>query len=195
MKKTNFKRGVLLLLFVSLALLAVTGCQEQPSVFSSDVSTTISGEQNPPITEDQKDLISRWEETMQNPDDQTVRFSAEPYIQNPELSWSYLLDVEVKDGQIYLSDVLYDKITYTEAFDLQCIEGLLSFAEHSDGAIAQTLEQIRTQKGCYLLETDSDSKYGKQIAVYEIDSTYYFVSYYGNGEVVRIHFAEAITET
>ena len=48
---------------------------------------------------------------------------------------------------------------------------------------------IKNSETCYLLETKQDSPVGEKICVYEIDDVFYFVRFYDNGKVMRIHYA------
>jgi hypothetical protein len=118
---------------------------------------------------------------------ETIEFRAEPFLQSNALSWMYSLDVRIEGELIYLNDILYDKITYVEGFNLDY--GPLFPVVYE--SITAEIDKINSQKGCYILETDSDSKAGKKIAMYIIDDTYYFVRFFDNGSVMRIHSGKA----
>jgi len=116
---------------------------------------------------------------------QTIAFRAEPFLQSSALSWMYSLDVRIEGELIYLNDILYDKITYVEGFTLDY--GHLFPAPAVDESITEAIDKINSQKGCYMLETDGNNKFGQKIAMYIIDDTYYFIRFYDNGTVMRMH--------
>jgi hypothetical protein len=118
---------------------------------------------------------------------ETIEFRAEPFLQSNALSWVYSLDVRIEGEVIYLNDVLYDKIIYVEGFTLDY--GPLFPVVYE--SITAEIDKINSQKGCYILETDGDSKAGKKIAMYIIDDTYYFVRFFDDGSVMRIHSGKA----
>ena len=116
-----------------------------------------------------------------------IEFRAEPFLEHIGLSWIYSMDVkmDMDNGKIYLNDVLYDQISYVEDFDLDY--GVLSPWPRVNESITEELDKINSQTGCYLLETQSESKYGQKIAMYVIGDTYYFLRFFEDGTVMRIH--------
>lgn len=116
---------------------------------------------------------------------EVIEFRAEPFLQDCSLSWVYGMDVRIENGQYYLNDILYDKVTYVEDFVLDYGTGLSSMYYQEEKYI-EALTQIDSQKGCYLLETESEKSYGT-LAMYVIDDTYYFFRFFENGTVMRIH--------
>lgn len=119
-------------------------------------------------------------------DNEFVTFRAETYIQSPEMSWEYSLDVEVKADKIYINGVLYVESSSTPPIVLYS-DGFLSYAASFGTEIANTLTKIKDCGSCFLLETEQDSKTGQIISVYEIDDFLYFVRFFDNGEVMRVH--------
>ena len=92
--------------------------------------------------------------------------------------------IDIDNGGIYLNDVLYDQISYIEGVELDWgtpISGI-----NKVEMMREAISKINGQKGCYILETTGESKYGK-IAMYVIGDTYYFVRFYDNGQVMRVH--------
>ena len=55
------------------------------------------------------------------------------------------------------------------------------------------MEKILGSESCHILEAEDYNKYGEQIAVYDIDGSYYFVTIY-NGMAYRIHGAAFFEE-
>lgn len=116
---------------------------------------------------------------------EVMEFRAEPFLQHIALSWVYGMDVRIENGQYYLNDILYDKVTYVEDFVLDYGTGLCPMYYQEEKYI-EVLAQINSQKGCYLLETESEKSYGT-LAMYVIGDTYYFFRFFENGTVMRIH--------
>ncbi len=180
MLKFNFRSlfiilGAIILLFVSLGCNHIDG-----STLNSKEDTHNKEEQQSP--------------NMTSQNDNTVSFRAEPYIQMPALSWEYSLDVKVVDGKIYINDVLYEQVPSSVPPIVLLSDGLLNHAAFLDDTngnqkISNTLKRIKDCESCYVLETDEDSKAGKRISVYELDNAYYFVRFFENGEIMRIHYA------
>ena len=116
---------------------------------------------------------------------EVIEFRAEPFLQDIALSWVYGMDVRIENGKYYLNDILYDKVTYVEDFVPNYGTGLSSMYYQEEKYI-EVLAQINNQKGCYLLETESEKSYGT-LAMYVIGDTYYFFRFFENGTVMRIH--------
>ena len=123
-------------------------------------------------------------------ENQVIEFYAEPIFENGAISWMYSMNVkiDIDNGGIYLNDVLYDQISYIEGVELDWgtpISGI-----NKVEMMREAISKINGQKGCYILETTGESKYGK-IAMYVIGDTYYFVRFYDNGQVMRVHSGTA----
>ncbi len=163
--KTKNLRAVLLCLACLLVFCAFAGCkQEAPDTSAS--------------------LVTRFE-PMKDTDDK-IAFVAEQRLGHIAMSAWFSLEISVDNGRIYVNDKLYDAVTYTENFDLVYSEGLLLAEKNAENAMANTLEEIKAHGGCYLLEmTDQDGK----IAVYELNDTFYFITFGENGEAIRVHSA------
>ena len=116
-------------------------------------------------------------------------FTANLYAKYRSVSFAYKLDVSVSGGKVYINDVLYDKVSYVDNPGVDYFPlNQYRFTE-DDGLSSSVLEQINACKKCYLLEvpeTEENTTYGKTIAVYEINVTYYFVRT-DSPEVVYIH--------
>ena len=120
-------------------------------------------------------------------ENQTIEFCAEPFLQDVSLSWMYSLSVKIdldNDG-IYLNNILYDQISYVDNYVLDF--GTLMPSDLINEIVTEAIDKINSQKGCYLLETASESKYGQKIAMYVIGDTYYFIRFFENGQVMRVH--------
>jgi hypothetical protein len=55
----------------------------------------------------------------------------------------------------------------------------------------EAINKINSQKGCYILETAIESKCGQKLAMYVIGDTYYFIRFFDNGQVMRVHSGTA----
>ena len=116
-----------------------------------------------------------------------TEFKADHFLQGVNLSWSYSINVSVDNENIYLDGVLY-KESYKSSHGVLVDEALIADAKTKDRE--EILNKIRDADFCYELTTDEETKLGQRIAVYKIDRTYYFVNFYENGNVLRIHAAE-----
>ena len=119
----------------------------------------------------------------------TLEFRADTYAQHVAMSWWYSIDVKVENGHIYLDDILYDRVSYVEKYEFLENDHLFSDV-YSEEEISETLEKIRNQKGCYVLEAKINDTTDMTYVVYDIEGTYYFLSFSDNGEVRRIHVAD-----
>ena len=143
------------------------------------------------ILSDEQLLISQWEKDMRD-DNGDIEFTAVTFAQDVTLSWMYSLDVKVYDGDIYLNDILYDSVEHITDPKIVYSQGFVWDMEMNNGNNATTdaLKKIKNSDSCYMLKTENISKYGQQIVVYNIDGTYFFLSFFENSEVARIHFAK-----
>lgn len=191
MLKTNL-RSLFLVLGVVILLVVSVGCS------SSDGSSIDNMENSQGSVEQQElgtkigELCARIQTNMTTANDGNIIFSAEPYIQAPALSWEYSLNVKIEDGKIYINSVLYEESSSTPPAVIYS-DGFLSHADYTDKInnteITSTLTKIKDCESCYLLETGQDSKAGQKISVYEIDNFLYFIRFFDDGEVMRIHYA------
>ncbi len=117
-------------------------------------------------------------------ENQTIEFCAEPILENGAISWMYSINVKIDNGKIYLNEILYDQVSYVE--DMKLDWGTPLSGNIRPEMMTEAIGKINSQKGCYILETTSESKYGK-IAMYVIGDTYYFIRFYDNGQVMRVH--------
>ncbi len=131
-------------------------------------------------------LVKEFEAFMDKNSEKSV-LTAHPYLQAVALSWEYSVQIEVKDGEIYLNEVLYDKVTHTDELEIKYGEEVTLQLTSKEPSVSETLEAIKQHKGCYVLETDSSSKFGKKVAVFLIDDEFYFVNFFDGGNVMRIH--------
>ena len=172
-------RSLFLVLGVVILLIVSVGCNHTNDNIPDDTKDSQSSEIQPvaPVTTEYDGVIS---------------FSAAPYTQLSALSWEYSLDIKIENGKIYIHDILYDGSTSVSPV-IEYEEGALTLAHHTNEAtgtdIANTLTKIKNSKTCFLLETKQHSPVGEKICVYEIDDVFYFVRFYDNGKVMRIHYA------
>jgi hypothetical protein len=174
--------GVLLIIFTFV------GCNQADKAPINDKKETpidVEGERNG-VDQPNKTFLDNIEGSRDN----KIEFSADTYIQHPALSWVYSLDVTMEDGHIYLNEILYDTVSYEETNDLLLGDAFMAFA-NSDQEISATLEKIKSCKGRYIIKTSNEhARCGEKIAVYDIDGSYYFLSFFEeNGYVMRIHKA------
>lgn len=118
------------------------------------------------------------------PATQVIEFCAEPILENGAISWMYSINVKIDNEKIYLNEILYDQVSYVE--DVKLDWGTPMSGNNKNEMMTEAIGKINSQTGCYILETTSESKYGK-IAMYVIGDTYYFVRFYDNGQVMRVH--------
>lgn len=192
MLKLNLQRLLLMIGAITL-LVASVGCgNSDGNILSSDKNVQDSKEK-PKLETGVGELSA----SFRTDGNEGVTFSAEPYIQAPELSWEYSLDIEIKADKIYINGVLYEKSSSTPPTVLYS-DGFLSYAaytdEISDAEITNILTKIKDCGSCYLLKAEQESKAGQMIYVYEIDNFLYFVRFFDNGEVMRIHRAPVAQE-
>ena len=120
-----------------------------------------------------------------------TEFVAVPFADCGFLSWQYSLEVKVIDNEIYLNDLLYREISDNK-FDITNMDSF--FLCHIEGVeILNFLEKLENSEMLCLLGTESQSSIGQQIAIYDIDGAYYFLSFYDDCEIVRIHYKEYMT--
>ena len=137
---------------------------------------------------DKQKLIAQLKQDS-NVDSGTIEFTADPFIQHGALSWMYSIDVKVIDGNIYLNDILYDKVEIINQPYITYSEGLLSDAYMADDEkISEALGKIQNSESCYILETEKNDATSKKMLVYNIDGIYYFLSFFED-EVMRIHYS------
>ncbi len=118
------------------------------------------------------------------PSDPPKALSAKPYMQPLAMSAVYSLEITVDGDTIYVNNKAYKYISYEENLELT-YENFAPIDENEDKTEANaTLEKLKTQKGCHIIEHKDHST--SRIAIYQIDGIYYFVSY-TDGNAVRIH--------
>ena len=187
LKLPQFARLCRLLAAALVLLLLLTGCNlgNPPAETAGEETTALSNEQE---TEDsiKKDPYEKILFLLEDSYQEKKELQVNPYIQDAVLSWMYSFDVVIENGKFYLGEVLYEQISFVENCSLEFSEGLLSNAQRK---IMDTLNAIKNLPGYYLLEHDGSSVYGEKIAVCEIDGELYFLTFYENGEITRIHKA------
>ena len=183
------KRFILFLLVGALLLLPLSGCladkqNEETTPANTTENTT------PEVT---------MQDSTNNPllpentpfENAPTTFTADLFAKSIYLSWEYSLVIKFVDGKLFLNNILY---SITETIDNPNIiypQELLLYieAEEDSDKKNEILGKIQNSKTCYFLESEADSKYGKEILVYYIDGIYYFLNY-SNGSVTRIHCAD-----
>ena len=191
MQKLNLHR-LYLVLSVIILLIVFVGCgSADDNIFNYNENIKSSDEQQKLGTEISK-LYMDISINMTPSKNGIISFQAEPYIQDPALSWEYSLDIKLEDDKIYINDILYEESSLVPPVVLYS-DGFLAHAnyidETTDLTTANTLTQIKNCESCYLLETKQDSKAGQQIFVYKINNALYFIRFFDNGQVMRIHSA------
>lgn len=168
MKNTS-ARAVSLVLMLLLLLTAI-GCSSEGTITLGSKSPAASGVL-PPATA--YDLFKSFGFTEEE-------FVAELYAQSGYLSSVYDLDVQMKDGQVYLNGRPYDQITYSQNPELD-YQSMMTFQEDAD--LQNTLQKIEEQVGCWILENEGTAQ---KMAVYYVDGAHYFASMTEDGTVSRI---------
>lgn len=191
MSKFNL-RGLFLVLSVVILLIVSVGCSHTEDNIPNDTKDIQSSEVQQNSGTELVRLFIRAAKKVTTENDGVVGFSAEPYI-NPGISWEYSLDINIKNGNIYIYDTLYKEsssvppaIVYSEGF---LADAAFTDKINQNQEMSNTLEKIKKCDSCFLIETDHDCKTGKMISVYEIEGVLYFVRFYDNGDVMRIHYA------
>ena len=169
------RKPVISILLLLCILFSIVGCKQLQKYLLSDKEM----------------LVSQWKKDMKN-DNGDIEFTAVTFAHDATLSWMYSLDVKVCDGDIYLNDILYDSVEHISEPKIVYSQGFVWDMETNNGnnATAEALEKIKNSDSCYMLKTENSSKFGDQIAIYDIDGVYYFLSFFENGEVARIHSAK-----
>lgn len=119
------------------------------------------------------------------PLDPPNHMSAEPYAQIGVLSSVFSLELKVKDDVIYVNDTPYKYVSYEEDLELT-YESFMPIMRSEKEANA-TIEKLKAQKGCHVIEKQGGENPSNRIAVYYIDGSYYFVTYNDSGEAIRVH--------
>ncbi len=164
MKKAKLTKMAVLFLIVSFVISCIVACQTPESK-----------------------LIKRFEETMTN-DIGNVKFTAA--LQQPVISSGYNLEITVKGKQIYLNNVLYDRIYQVDDLDLNLAD-VINY--ESVAAIWNPLfDEMKKQGEFYIIATDSEKNFGKDIAVSELAGKFYFLRFDDSGYVSHIHSVDIL---
>ena len=207
MKKIEF-RSLSLVLGVILLLSAIVGCD--PVEPSGDPSLT-TGEGTAATVGTQATTASRTlprgeitteattEATTGAPtsqpywDGDALCFRAATYVQEFALSAVTWLLFRIEDGKIYLGKTLYEKVEGEESAVPVYSDDLLYSADyydrlHGNQEISNTLQRIKESVPYCILKTNDNPQIA-QIWVYKFDNVYYFLTFYGNSHVMRVHRA------
>lgn len=122
-------------------------------------------------------------------DEAQILFVADFYAGTGVVCQYHSFEVKVLNGQIFLNENLFDCTGLTSNTQIVYDSNDIWSDVVSSNAAINTLEQIKNSQNCYLLENKGDLSYGRSIAVYYIDSAYYFVTFFGNGDVMNIYYA------
>lgn len=196
------KRLLLFLLIASLLLTSMTGCllggpqknettPEQGTPFGTtpslpeDLTTPPPEETTPPAV----DIVTPAPEGEHPFGTEDVSFTVALFAQGISMSWGYSLEIKTVGDKIFLNDILYDCVGIAANPEIIYREELLLYAGMGDNDTQKLaiLEQIKNSETCFILENQGGGKYGSTIAVYYIEDAYYFVNFYENGDVLRIH--------
>ena len=118
-----------------------------------------------------------------NPDSDELR--VEPYMEHIAISSTNSFNAKVIDDKIYLNDIPYEYVSCEKS--PQLIFNQLVPCSKDDSGTEEVLNQLKNLDTCYIIEAQSRSPYGDRLAIYEINGSYYFVRFFDNGEVMRIH--------
>ncbi len=187
------KKLILLILFCSLLLLTFVGCNDSTTSGNTPLASTPDGttdETTPDSinsTEPIKSVIPS--PSGSNPfGEGPSAFVAELFAQTSNLSSGSSFDITVENSRIYLSDFLYESIGIITTYEASYSDGLLWTLEieKENSEIEETrknaekklavLEEIKTCTFCYVIETQTDAKFGKKIAVFYINGEYYLLN-------------------
>lgn len=186
MKNTNFKTKLIarvMLIVIVLSSMVITSCEWVSQFYPNQTTTTTENI----VHHEPEDLVNGMLAKMKAAGYEEMKAIADMYYQAPYLSASYLLDLEIKNGCIYIYGIIYDDITYVTEYDLVYDDNLVWYTSNYDKEIYETLQMIQNHNSCYIIKPQIQSGYGLEIAVYEINDVYYFLASYDAGEVVRIH--------
>lgn len=112
-------------------------------------------------------------------------FEATPLLQGVNLSWSYSIEVDVAGDYIYLNNVSYKASAVLNNI-VKYDEALLIDAKEK--GLEAVLDKITDADYYYMLKiTEGSSQLGKNVAVYEIEGVFYFLTFDESGNVIRIH--------
>ncbi len=125
-------------------------------------------------------------ESNVNAEDGTIAFMTNIDITDPNVGYPLRYSVVVHRDRLYVEGFLYEKVTYVENFSPTFSEAFLSKAEE-DAEISATVEKIKNEKGCYLLESDTCGDFHQKIALYRIEDTYYFLNLVNDSEDNLVH--------
>ena len=162
MKKMKFISKVALILLFACVFTLLTGC-------TTPATPTDPPETNPVLFNG------------------LTEFIAVPFADCGVFSAIYELRVKVSDGKVYLNNKQYLEIPYDD-FEITHSSGYFHCYKEGIKATAFFGELNNSNLHC-LLQANTESGYGQQIAVYEIEGAYYFLSLNNSSEVSRIHFA------
>jgi hypothetical protein len=112
-------------------------------------------------------------------------FEATPLLQGVNLSWSYSIEVDVAGDYIYLNNVSYKESAVMNNI-VKYEDALLIDAKEK--GLEAVLDKITDADYYYMLKiTEGSSHLGKNVAVYEIEGVFYFLTFNESGNVIRIH--------
>lgn len=185
-------RSLFLVLGVVILLIVSVGCGSTGSNINNDKENIQNSEEQQKLGTEINKLYMNVSTNVTTEKNRIVILRAEPYIQDPSLSWQYSFDIKFEDDKIYINDIFYEESSLVSPVVLYS-DGFLAHAnyidETTDSTTANTLTEIKNCQSCYLLQTKQDSKAGQKIYVFKIDNVLFFVRFFDNGEVMRIHSA------
>ena len=185
-------RSLFLVLGVVILLIVSVGCGSTGSNINNDKENIQNSEEQQKLGTEINKLYMNVSTNVTTEKNRIVILRAEPYIQDPSLSWQYSFDIKFEDDKIYINDIFYEESSLVSPVVLYS-DGFLAHANYIDettgSTTANTLTKIKNCQSCYLLQTTQDSKAGQKIYVFKIDNVLFFVRFFDNGEVMRIHSA------
>ena len=207
------KKLIAILLLGALLTLSFVGCNEQPNsgvtpnntdntttpeVTTPEVTTPTPDVTVPEGTAPPVETTTPQPETPPPPqlaEDYTeISFNVRLLAQPSSLPVVETFNVKLDNGEISINDILYDEFELISAPEVVFGAELLQSIEQNEKAL-QVVEQIKSSENCYLLTSSTNSLLAPKLAVYDIDDHCYFISFYENGEVARIHYQSFLFST
>lgn len=102
----------------------------------------------------------------------------EAIARNSIVNISHILNIKVENGDLYVNNLLYNKVSSIENVDID----FSNVVPTKDGnqykkQLEVIIEQIQAQEYCYLIDTSEKVRMGYTLFAYYINGTCYFVTY------------------
>lgn len=113
-------------------------------------------------------------------DGTSYSFRAGLYAQQAIFSYAAPMDLELTSEGLYIDDHLYRLVSKPEGMNIRFSENAWYFED-----VDNVLDRLLSCEEFYYLQAAGGQS--SPIAVCELDGVYYFLSFFGNGEVTRVH--------